>query len=101
MVTLNLSLRRVHMDITALRVGKQKLYLFVAIDRASKYVYAELYPTMTFLLYYNHQKKLKSLNFISPYDKIIQEFDQKPHLFHINPTHKLMGLNTYLTTRKS
>ena len=185
----------VHMDITELRVGKQKHYLFVAIDRTSKYVYAELYPTMTtehavlflkntiehcpfkitkiltdngaqftyallaehltpkdkiqpfdalcaehgiehrltqfrhpwtngqveitnkiiknhttkvyhydnveqlkhhlmtFLLYYNHQRKLKSLKFISPYDKIVQEFDQKPHLFNINPTHKLMGLN--------
>jgi transposase InsO family protein len=51
---------------------------------------------MTFLLYYNHQKKLKSLKFISPYDKLIQEYKIKPHLFTINPTHKFMGLNRYL-----
>jgi transposase InsO family protein len=49
---------------------------------------------MTFLLFYNHQKKLKSLKFITPYDKLIQEYQTNPHLFHINPTHKIMGLNS-------
>jgi transposase InsO family protein len=185
----------VHVDITEVRVGKQKLYLFVGIDRCSKYVYVELHermraeesvaflkglvadcpfnitkiltdngaqftysllqeplkPTdkihpfdalcaaekiehrltqfrhpwtngqveitnkmlknhttktyhydspqqlkahlMTFLLYYNHQKKLKSLKFISPYDKLIQIYQQQPELFKINPYHKIMGLN--------
>ena len=36
----------VHIDITELHVGKQKWYLFVAIDRCSKYVYVELHERM-------------------------------------------------------
>lgn len=185
----------VHIDITEVHVERQKLYLFVAIDRASKYVYAEInermrmeesteflnnliahcpfkitkiltdngaqftyellaehlkpkdkihpfdelcalhgiehrltqfrhpwtngqveitnkllknhttkryhyespeqlkHHLMTYLLYYNHQKKLKSLKFISPYDKLIKEYALNPKLFNINPTHMLMGLN--------
>lgn len=37
----------VHIDITEVRIEKQKLYLFVAIDRFSKYVYVELHSSMT------------------------------------------------------
>ena len=186
----------VHIDITEVRVDKQKLYLFVGIDRCSKYVYAEIHARMsaaesvaflknfikdcpfiitkiltdngaqftyellaehlkpknkihpfdalclerkiehrltkfkhpwtngqveitnkmlkkyttktyhyesaeqlkahlmTFLLYYNLQKKLKSLKFISPYDKLIQHYNLNPLLFYYNPYHKIMGLNT-------
>lgn len=186
----------VHIDITEVRVGKLKLYLFVGIDRCSKYVYAEVHERMraaesvgflknfiadcpfkitkiltdngaqftyellaehlkpkdkthpfdalcaheniehrltkfkhpwtngqveitnktlknhttkiyhydspeqfkvhlmTFLLYYNMQKKLKSLKCISPYDKLIQCYKENPDLFRINPSYKIMGLNT-------
>jgi transposase-like protein len=37
----------VHIDITTLHVGKQKLYLFVGIDRVCKYSYVELHERMT------------------------------------------------------
>lgn len=37
----------VHIDITELRLGKQKRYLFVGIDRVCKYVYVELHERMT------------------------------------------------------
>jgi transposase InsO family protein len=37
----------VHVDITEVRVGAQKLYLFVGIDRVCKYVYVELHERMT------------------------------------------------------
>ena len=38
----------VHVDITQVIIeGKQKLYLFVGIDRMSKYVFVELYEEMT------------------------------------------------------
>lgn len=37
----------IHIDITEVRVETGKLYLFVAIDRCTKYVYAELHPHMT------------------------------------------------------
>ena len=33
----------VHVDITHIRIGKEPLYLFVAIDRTTKFAYAKLY----------------------------------------------------------
>ncbi|MBL0703404.1 MAG: hypothetical protein JJV95_05415 [Sulfurospirillum sp.] len=48
---------------------------------------------MIWLLMYNFEKKLKSLEYESPYDIIIKEFDVKPSNFYINPTHKKVGLN--------
>jgi len=36
-----------HIDITEIRLEKKKFYLFVAIDRTSKYVYLELFERMT------------------------------------------------------
>jgi transposase-like protein len=50
---------------------------------------------MTFVLYYNHQRKLKSLQYQTPFDIIVKEFDRYPSNFYINPTHMLMGLNKY------
>jgi len=37
----------VHIDITEVRIGKDKLYLFVGIDRICKFTYVELHPRMT------------------------------------------------------
>lgn len=37
----------VHIDITQVRTKEGKCYLFVAIDRTTKYVYVELHATMT------------------------------------------------------
>jgi transposase InsO family protein len=34
-----------HIDIAEVRTGEGKLYLFVAIDRTSKFAFAQLYPT--------------------------------------------------------
>mgnify|MGYP005840010893 CR=1 FL=1 len=48
---------------------------------------------MAFLLLYNHQKKLKSLNYQSPYDIILNMYKSKPHLFYDNPYHRILGLN--------
>src|ERR1700752_338165 len=36
-----------HIDIAEVRTGEGKLYLFVAIDRTSKFAFARLYPTAT------------------------------------------------------
>ena len=187
----------IHIDITEVRTKVGKCYLFVAIDRATKYVYVELHPTMTievsqsflknlidhcpfkitkiltdngsqftyallaehlrpkdkihpfdaicelhkiehrltqfrhpwtngqvevtnrilkkyttkayyyedleelkkhmmtFVLYYNHQRKLKSLKYYTPFDIIRNEFDRDPSNFNYNPNHMLLGLNTY------
>jgi len=37
----------VHIDITEIRINTVKYYLFVAIDRTTKYIYAEIYDRMT------------------------------------------------------
>jgi transposase-like protein len=37
----------VHIDITQVSTKEGKSYLFVAIDRITKYVYVELHPTIT------------------------------------------------------
>ncbi len=37
----------VHVDITEIRLGKKKLYLFVGIDRVCKYAFFELHERMT------------------------------------------------------
>jgi transposase-like protein len=64
-----------------------KAYFYVTIDELKVHM-------MTFVLYYNHQRKLKSLKYQTPYDIIIQEFDKNPLLFKINPSHMLLGLNS-------
>ena len=43
----NYDIGYVHIDITEMRVEKQKLYLFVGIDRVCKYAYVELHTRMT------------------------------------------------------
>jgi len=50
---------------------------------------------MSYLLYYNHQKKLKALKFKSPYAMLLEKFDLNPELFKENPYLKLRGLNRY------
>ena len=53
---------------------------------------------MSFLLLYNYQKKLKSLKFQTPYDTIIQIYQDNPDCFKLNPESKSLGLNkTYFT----
>jgi len=49
-----------------------------------------------FLMAYNFSKKLKSLHFLTPYEKIIKTWDKNKNLFKSNPHHYLMGLNTYI-----
>ena len=39
-----------HIDIAEVRTEEGKLYLFVAIDRTSKFAYAELHPRATKLI---------------------------------------------------
>jgi transposase InsO family protein len=49
---------------------------------------------MSFLLHYNIKRKLRVLNYNSPYDKILEHYDKCPGEFKENPHHKIMGLNT-------
>ena len=50
---------------------------------------------MSFLLLYNYQKKLKSLKFQTPYDTIIQIYQDDPKYYKLNPESKSLGLNIF------
>lgn len=64
-----------------------KTYHYQTVDQLKQHLY-------DFLMVYNHSKKLKTLKFLTPMQKILKEYDLNPHLFHSNPNHYLMGLNT-------
>lgn len=68
-----------------------KAYFYKDLEELKKHM-------MTFVLYYNHQRKLKSLKYQTSFDIILKEFDRDPSNFHTNPAHMLLGLNTYPTT---
>jgi transposase-like protein/transposase len=46
-----------------------------------------------YLLEYNFYTPLKILNYISPFEKIKQEYQKNKTLFSINPDHLIVGLN--------
>ncbi|ETZ07590.1 hypothetical protein P618_200226 [Holospora obtusa F1] len=48
---------------------------------------------MTFVLYYNHQIKLKSLKYQPSFDIIILEFERNTSNSNHHPNHTLLGLN--------
>jgi len=50
---------------------------------------------MAYMLAYNFQRPLKALKFKTPYDKIIEIYEQKAELFNLNPLQKIVGLNNY------
>lgn len=47
-----------------------------------------------FLNYYNCKKGLKSLKQQTPYEYVISQWKKQPKLFHKNPYHHCVGLNT-------
>ena len=49
----------------------------------------------TFILYYNHQRPLKSLKLKTPWQLIIECYNQNPEFFISNPLQKIVGLNIY------
>ena len=49
---------------------------------------------MTFLLYYNYQRPLKSLKLKIPWELVQKWYDEKPSLFKEDPSLKIAGLNT-------
>ena len=82
----------VHIDITTLRLGKKKWYLFVGIDRVCKYCYVELYERMT---QKNAQKFLGNLvlNFPFKIHTVLtdngSQFTYSALLEHLKPKNKI------------
>jgi len=48
---------------------------------------------MSFVLYYNHQRKLKSLKYQTPFDIVCNAFEIEPVNFKQNSNHMLLELN--------
>jgi hypothetical protein len=48
---------------------------------------------MVFMLYYNHQRPLKSLKFKTPWELIQQCYNENRERFRGDPNHKIVGLN--------
>jgi len=75
----------VHIDITEIKIGKDKFYLFVAIDRISKFVVARLY---------NRQTNENSIKFLG---QVITNFPYKIHTILTDNgaqfTYKLLNAN--------
>ena len=66
-----------------------KKYHYESLDSFKKHL-------MSFLLVYNYQKKLKSLKYKSPYEKMIELYLENKKLFNYDPAHKIAGLNIYV-----
>jgi transposase-like protein len=64
-----------------------KTYHYQTIDQLKQHLY-------DFLMAYNYAKKLKTLKFLTPMQKILSEYTLNPNLFYSNPNHYLLGLNT-------
>jgi len=63
-----------------------KTYHYETVDELKQHL-------MSYLLYYNHQKKLKALKFKTPYTILLEKFDSSPELFKDNLYLKFRGLN--------
>jgi hypothetical protein len=62
-----------------------KKYFYEGIDEFKKHL-------MSFILFYNYQKKLKSLKFKSPFSLLLEKFDKMGLLFKGSLSYKLVGL---------
>jgi len=63
-----------------------KTYLYETISRLKRHL-------NDFITADNYAKKLKTLKFLTPMEKILHEYKNKPNLFHSNPHNYSMGLN--------
>jgi len=70
-----------------LKEATVKIYHYDTSDQFKSHLY-------DFLMAYNFQRKIKALKFLTPYEKIRTEWSLHPQLFHSNPDHYLLGLNT-------
>jgi transposase-like protein len=61
-------------------------YQYDSVEQLKEHLYF-------YILDYNFNKKLKALNFHTPYEIIIQKYQQAPQLFHHNPVNKFVGRN--------
>ena len=107
-----------HIDIAEVQTAEGKLYLFVAVDRTSKFAFVQLVETATrvkeatvqryhydnhqqlsrhlddFVSAYNFGRRLKTLKGLTPYEFICKTWTSHPQRFILNPLQQMPGLNT-------
>ena len=70
-----------------LKEATVKIYHYDTVKQLKKHVF-------DFLMAFNYAKKLKSLQFKTPYEMILDTWKTQPNLFHADPNHYIVGLNT-------
>jgi transposase-like protein len=65
-----------------------KKYYYKSLKELKEHIFS-------FLMFYNFQRKLKSLKYQSPYDIILKIYSQDILFFNENPIHKKVGLNIF------
>jgi transposase InsO family protein len=69
-----------------LKKATTKTYHYETVEELKNHLY-------DFVMAYNYNRKLKSLKFKTPYEKIGECYQKDPALFRKNPNHYLVGLN--------
>ncbi len=64
-----------------------KIYFYETLEELKKHLFL-------WLMMYNFENKLKSLQYNSPHDMMLKEFDENESNFNENPHHKKRGLNS-------
>ena len=97
-----------HIDLAEVRTAEGKLYLFVAIDRTSKFAVVELVEKADtraaaafleahlkdFLKAYNFARRLKTLKGLTPYEYLCKLWTKTTDRFTLNPIHQMPALNS-------
>ena len=82
-----------------MQTAEGKLYMFVAIDRTSKFAFVQLHLRATkmiaaaFVSAYNFARRLKTLKGLTPYEFICRRWTVEPKRFKLNPLQQMPGLN--------
>ncbi len=64
-----------------------KIYFYETLEELKKHLFS-------WLMMYNFEKKLKSLQYNSSHDIMLKEFDENESNFNENPYHKNWVINT-------
>jgi hypothetical protein len=82
-----------HIDLAEVRTAEGKLYLFVAIDRTSKFAVVELVEKA------DMRAAAAFLKTLTPYEYLCKLWTQTPDRFTLNPIHQMPGLNILACAR--
>jgi len=88
MIKLNCTNGQVKVVNKKIKENTVRKYQYESVEQLKKHLFF-------YSLDYNFNKKLKALNFKTPYEIIIEKHQQLPELFRQNPLNKFLGRNSY------